>query len=795
MIKYSKKSIPLFVFIFSCFLVGQVLACAPSEVVYISDNPNVNNPFLVVDKNAFMEGEYGIIADWGLPYLYHVYRTLNGQKLEESEVGVFTSFYEDIFRFSYLYYWNEQTNNGIREAVNEWRDARELISQEYVPISVYKQVEDKWSTYLNCYTSAFKKATETLKSRIDVYSETEMQEWLKGQDAVFENCGDGSDDFGFMGFNLDKDLQASANTQEGENGLVNRISDFIWNILVEIGNFFKSIFIANKEVAEEVDNKVQPKTQLVYDQDYQQATASFYKGDLQVAEQQFKAIAIEVGHPWQSYAALALGRTYIRMTTLNDENEKLKNAQAQFQVILSDVSMAEVHKGSRLLLNYVNFKLDPDQLVESIESTLFSENIDTDEIIQNLKDLTLTHYYDLDEVKDLDADFFQWVFIWQRGYYKEEADFALLKYQESQSLPWLLASLKAISHQEADFDNDLVKGVMVQAEQTQEDSPAFLTIQYYLLKILASDPDQGDYIRNRSDDLLKSIDKQKFLAVDAYFNGLKLLTAENFMEVLLFSLNKAIISDNLTHNFLTKLSVDKQTLILSQESQDALESFVTLREWVEIIKKEDFFSVPIKQFLRVSVFVRAVLLERWDVAQEVAQIISLDNIDMANDIMPFLNASTLDKKRFTADFFILKYPLASYNLAKLDDVSLGDQALTERDRFRDNWWPCCSKTNSQDESSLFRKFFSDVDLEQAKVENEQLCPIIAPNYLAESVINYANNNLSDQMVPEALHLVINATNYSWCANEETSGLSKQAFQILHNNYPSNPWTQKTPYWY
>ena len=138
----SKKLISLILF---CFLAGQVLACAPSDVVYISDTPDVDNPFMVMEEDSFMNGQYGIISDWDLPYLYHVYRTLNGQEFTEDEIESFLPFYKNFFGNSSLYYWNERAaSNNLREAVNEWRNARELINQEYVPISVYKQGDNKY---------------------------------------------------------------------------------------------------------------------------------------------------------------------------------------------------------------------------------------------------------------------------------------------------------------------------------------------------------------------------------------------------------------------------------------------------------------------------------------------------------------------------------------------------------------------------------------------------------------------------------------------------------------------------
>ena len=70
----------------------------------------------------------------------------------------------------------------------------------------------------------------------------------------------------------------------------------------------------------------------------------------------------------------------------------------------------------------------------------------------------------------------------------------------------------------------------------------------------------------------------------------------------------------------------------------------------------------------------------------------------------------------------------------------------------------------------------------------------APNYLGKAVIDWAKNNAADPRVPEALHLVVRSTRYG-CGNDETSTVSKEAFQLLHKNYPKSEWTKKTPYWF
>ena len=69
-----------------------------------------------------------------------------------------------------------------------------------------------------------------------------------------------------------------------------------------------------------------------------------------------------------------------------------------------------------------------------------------------------------------------------------------------------------------------------------------------------------------------------------------------------------------------------------------------------------------------------------------------------------------------------------------------------------------------------------------------------PNYLAGEVLKWAKENPDDPRVPEALHFAVRSTRYG-CSNNQTTQLSKQAFEVLHKQYPNSKWTKQTPYWY
>jgi hypothetical protein len=140
--------------------------------------------------------------------------------------------------------------------------------------------------------------------------------------------------------------------------------------------------------------------------------------------------------------------------------------------------------------------------------------------------------------------------------------------------------------------------------------------------------------------------------------------------------------------------------------------------------------------------------------------------------------------------------------------------LNKIDNFRDNWW--CSFTPGPSGSiegyyrnasiigkpliELYRNsapavpFLAPEDRERARREWADLAKLpSAPDYLAGQAIDWAKSHPGDPRVPEALHLCVRASRYG-CATEK-SPFSKQAFELLHKQYPDSEWAHKTKFWY
>ncbi len=154
------------------------------------------------------------------------------------------------------------------------------------------------------------------------------------------------------------------------------------------------------------------------------------------------------------------------------------------------------------------------------------------------------------------------------------------------------------------------------------------------------------------------------------------------------------------------------------------------------------------------------------------------------------DTAAADSKEFSAAYLLLKNP------GSRPYVTAGVARTTEFgkiDDYQDNWWsPIEADKEAKFAGQLFLKA---AELTKAKAEVAAINSYgTGPDYLGKVVIDYARKHVSDPRVPEALHLIVRATKLG-ATDEKTSAISKQAFQILHQNYKGNPWTVKTPYYY
>jgi len=92
--------------------------------------------------------------------------------------------------------------------------------------------------------------------------------------------------------------------------------------------------------------------------------------------------------------------------------------------------------------------------------------------------------------------------------------------------------------------------------------------------------------------------------------------------------------------------------------------------------------------------------------------------------------------------------------------------------------------------------FLTADRDAGEAESEKILEAEPweATYLARQTLDWAGKHPDDPRVPEALHRAVMASYYR-CTDDNTGKYSKQAFDLLHRQYPKSAWTAQTPYWY
>jgi hypothetical protein len=233
--------------------------------------------------------------------------------------------------------------------------------------------------------------------------------------------------------------------------------------------------------------------------------------------------------------------------------------------------------------------------------------------------------------------------------------------------------------------------------------------------------------------------------------------------------------------------------------------------------------------LKLVTWTRAILLERYDIADSMAT--SLKDLipELSSQFQSYLNEKDQNRKHRFAIYLLIKNPRVKPYIKE----SYGDyysEDLVEKSKFEaidiqdhdgNNWW-CSSNKNKLMEianDSLKREVyyqwpFEDHDQMAAKykplelINDEELKKLEqiggAVSYLPTEVVKWYNDTSllsryrdhQNKLLPEALHLAVRVTRYGCYADGNRGTYSKKAFMTLHKDiFFDKKWKEKTPYWF
>jgi hypothetical protein len=695
----------------------------------------------------YAQGELGILQPtYARSYLLVAYRYLKGTRFSPDE------------KKALLALWNERLSDRRPEpaGVEVWLTARKKITRKEpsVPIEVYRnKSKDSYDSFLNCTPDAFETAAKTLAARIAKFgaANPDVKAWTETQDRVFANCS---------GENIPE--PAASNTA----------------------------------------------TWLQQDHAYQIAAANFYAMKFDNARTQFEKIAEDTNSPWRAAASFLRARTLIRQASLGEPSSSpiaLQQAQIQLGQTLADPSQRAFHKSAQNLSNLVKLRLAPKERLRELAQILADKEPDVN-LKQDLWDYTLLldkyeqeanpDYYEAIKFNQLskvgrENDMTDWVLTFQ-AQDQEALAYALRRWEQTASMPWLIASLSKVSAQDAKAP-DLMKAALA----IKPDSPAFLSANAQLTRLLLASGQQTD-AKKRLDFLLNNPGSIQPSAKN-YLLHQRMLLASNLDEFLKFAQRSpaAFSWDYDGRELPAEAGNDKDMKVWQGRFLFDSDATQVMNERLPLsVLKEATSKKVLPDYLRqrvaLAAWTRAALLEDSEQSKALAPLVSGFYPELKLYLDSYLLASTAQERKVTALYILLKFPA----LRPLVDPITGQtmsRDLTKIDNYRGNWW--CVQETKDSSSTGSVNFLNATQEAVSKREHDQIAALgSAPNYLSRQAVEWAKRTPNDSRVPEALHLAVRSTRYG-CTDKQTGRLSKAAFDLLKTRYARSPWAKKTKYWF
>lgn len=702
---------------------------------------------------GFARGRLGILQpSYARFYLVIAFRYLSGAGLNDAErSALFPAEPSDEF------------GAPPSGAIKQWLTARSSVPfAGTVPkIETFSHIRDYFSAYVNCGDDAFRNAAATLTERMNKprVGQAELNAWVQAQDQVFMNCSGGIV------------IPATLETADAETRA---------------------------------------------DRTYQIAAAHFYAGQFEAAEAIFRQIAADASSPWRPIAPYLVARTLVREATLAVEEQgfdrdKLLAAEKQIQIILSDPSRKQFHSAARKLLAFVDARLHPAERMKEVAQSLVRQNSQAT-IAQDLTDYRIL--YDQFEggrhgglaALPVSEDLTDWLHSFQT-HDPPAVDHALLKWRETRTLPWLVASISGIDGKHAAAGE-----LIAAAGEVPPESPAFATVEFHAIRLLI-EAGRNDEARAQLDHALGPANTFP-LAATNLFRAEQMKIARNWDEFLKYapripaSVNYGVGEMDMAKEIegLPK-QVRPHGPAFDADSVQILDGQTPL-DLLKHAAGGDILPNNLRAEVARAAWVRAVLGGDETSAREIAPVLQRLAPELQQPLESYLRAGDSGTRRFSAVWLMLKFPGMRPHFVP------GYGRLTElgrMDHSGDNWWCAGSPDLAIPGHNVFQlsgplntvystgepgaQFLSAAQKNKAHEEWLELSKIpAAPDYLTAETVAWAQSHREDPRVPEALHLAVQATRYG-CGDSETGRYSEQAFQLLHRNYPDSEWARKTKYWY
>lgn len=660
-------------------------------------------------------------------------------------------------------------------------------------------------SYDNCQADAFRTAAATLESRAKTWGahSPQLADWIKGQDAVFSNCGSG----GSPGSNPSN----------------------------------KPTILASPLPPIPLDAPLL----LRQDRAYQIAAAQFYTHQLS-AVASFQAIAQDSSSPWCGVARYMVARTLVRYAFLGAppasgdnmagfDPALMKQAQQQLESMRNQQLPGVSRHAVESLLHLVQLRTQPNLRLAELSAALAGPKTDPD-YPQDLVDLTWYLNAKLDSLPiraDTD-DFAFHINTAQNDYrpltsaqrqtgfdqtFHDVADLrsisplidwlitvqspaesakkhALAEWERTKRAAWLTAAIMKAS------SSDAAAPVLLEAAaHVPAGSPAWPTIEYHRLRLLIESGHAAE-ARNQLAAVLPQVQATASESAVNLFTGLRMRAASSLDDALANAprriLDRTSEEQSSLDECLDVMKDPKRKYDCRQDtspvefSSDAATLFNQQTPLTTLAAAAQSSALPpqLRQSVAIMTWVRAVLLKNQPVAAR---------------MLPRLPAKLQQQAGSGVGFRPLMAILRNPGLRPyLDGGVQRSESYDFVESYGDNWW-CAGWTNLYEDNGAPVQagavaFLSPQELDRGTQESKTLLAMGGSDlYLGAQVLAWAKAHPSDPHVPEALYLTLRMIRYGCNRNWEDSGKPQAdspasiAFQIaaiMRRQYPTNPWTKK-----
>ena len=507
---------------------------------------------------------------------------------------------------------------------------------------------------------------------------------------------------------------------------------------------------------------------LAADRQYQIAAAYFYAVDLGKAREGFDLIAKDSASPWSHLAPYLAARCYIRQATLGDDTASFLEAQTRLKGILSDSARKDLREAVAKLLDYVQVHLDPiSKLRELAPEAWKPDRVSSFLYLYHATRGDTKHKGDLPKTDDL----VDWLLSVEVG----GTSVPVERWRESHQPAWLVA---ALLHGAKDDE-------VLQAARAYSSSAAgYESIAYYGMRQA-----KPEIERAWADETLK---QDISVSTRNLVRGERMRLAENWGDFLTFAPR---FPEPNFYEFDSREEVPEpkdafpNKALFDTDATGIFNSRLPLARWADA-SADQRIPADLQIEIAQAAWVRAVLLGEDSMARREMQRLAVLTPKRDVVIQEYIAALSAEDRKAAAIFFLLRQPdvmpsvqpasRGGRDFSKFSDLGAG------RWSFKDG----CTQTKGD------FAFLSDQEAREAASQCDKLkadAPAGA-DWLASQTLAWAKAHPDDPRIPQALHLVVQATRRGF-TTQESAAYSKQAFDLLHAKYPKSEWALKTKYWF